>query len=89
MSPIVSTLLFLAQTETPEEYRPIWAILISVLPWLIVFAFIWFVVWKRVSRDHRRAQERTFAYMDREEAKTDEMIELLKQINDKLDRSGS
>lgn len=85
MNSILSSLFFLAQTQTPEEALPIWAELLGVLaPWVIILAVVWFFLWRILSRYQRPLQERSFEHMDRVEAKTDEMVELLKQINDKL-----
>lgn len=90
MNSIVKTLPFLAQRGAPEESAPIWVeFVVGVLPWVLVFVVVWIILWKYLSRYQRPLQDRCFKHMDRLEAKTDEMIELLKQINDKLDRPRS
>ena len=90
MNSIVSPLLFLAQTGTPEGPRPIWVELVTgLLPWVIVMVVVLIILRKYLSRYSAPLQDRCFKHMDWLEAKTDEMIELLKQINDKLDRPSS
>jgi large-conductance mechanosensitive channel len=56
------------------------------LPLLFVFAvFIWMisVFWRNAQRS-KPLRDRSLAHMDRLEAKTDEMVTLLREIRDKL-----
>ncbi|HUU84320.1 MAG TPA: hypothetical protein VM243_12525 [Phycisphaerae bacterium] len=90
MNPTVGALVLLGQAENAGQTAPLWVqILVSILPWVLVFVVVWYLVWKFLTRYQRPLQDRSLEYMDRLEANTGEMVELLKQINDKLGRPGS
>jgi hypothetical protein len=55
-------------------------------PAIIIFAiFVWItVIMLRVSRRSKPLYDRSLIHMDRLEAKTDEMVSLLREIRDRL-----
>ena len=91
MNSVVSAFFYLLLAVTPGETPSVdWGVLVlGVLPWLLIIVLIWLVIWWLVIRYQVPIQRRSFEHMDRLEAKTDETIELLKQINNKLDRPDS
>ena len=87
----IEAILFLAQAngDAPDtSTASIFAsLIVTWLPFLIIFSFIFFPLRKMLKRSSSSV-ERSLDHMTAMQSKTDEMIELLRSINDKLDRNG-
>ena len=81
-----------AITEDGEGGRTIGSILIELAPWVVVFLFIWFFVFRALRRAQPH-QERLMLHMERVEQKYDRIIQLLERLVERQtrdeDRKGS
>ena len=87
----LEAVLFLAQASGETSDTDAASILASLLvtwgPFFLFVLIVYFVLRKSLSRN-RSVIDQSFQNMKTMEAKTDEMIELLRSINDKLDGRG-
>ncbi|NLX97332.1 MAG: hypothetical protein GXY83_14275 [Rhodopirellula sp.] len=80
------TWLLLAQETTAPEQISGTAIAIYLLVPVAILAISWWIASSGQRREVKPLRDRSLDHMDRLEAKADEMIALLKEISEKLDR---
>ncbi len=66
----------------PDEPGPFFNFLVNVVPWIVVFAIIWFFVF-RILRGAQPHQQRLIQHMERVEQQYDRIIELLEKLVEK------
>ena len=71
-----------ADAADEESGRTISSILLGLLPWIVVFVFIWLFV----LRSPRTQQQRLMLHMERVEQKYDRIIQLLEKLVDRQAR---
>jgi len=68
-----------ANGDDGQSESTILSIVMALIPWIIVFLFIWLVVFRGYKRTQSH-QERLTLHMDRVEQKYDRMIALLERL---------
>ncbi len=74
------------RTDGGQSEGTITTLLINILPWIVVFVFIWFGVLRALRKQTQPHQQRLMLHMDRIEQKYDRIIDLLERLVDRQAR---
>jgi hypothetical protein len=74
-----------ANAADGESANTFTSLLVNVVPWIVVFVFIWFFVFKALRRAQPH-QERLIQHMEKIEQQYDRIIQLLEKLVDRQPR---